>query len=387
MMHEERRGTKGILGAALGLVLIAVLAVGGLVGFRALTEDDGSDRTTAGATVAPTPDPLPSAAPSTAAPSSAPPSASPSASASASASPSAAETGPGSKTIDPALQAAAERITARNNAALVALDIRNGEILAVTEQATSLSGNLAPGSTFKIVTTALLLNKGAVTPNTPVPCPATAFSGKPWKNMNDYANPGATFKTDFAMSCNTAFVGLQDKITNTELSAFSTEYFGLNSNAWTVRPGLATTDGVVPPAVSDVDKVAQMLGQGELKMNPMTMASVTATAITGQFRQPITERGGPVHTAPRKLTKKVSDDIRNMMVACATTGTAKSVFAGMNGVGAKTGTAEVGAGTNAWMVAYRGNIAVAVVVQGGTSGAGDAGPVVRAFLDAVPAGR
>ena len=53
-------------------------------------------------------------------------------------------------------------------------------------------------------------------------------------------------------------------------------------------------------------------------------------------------------------------------------------------VGAKTGTAEVvtngKVGTNGWMVGYRGDVAFAVIVEGGESGGKAAGPIVKNFL-------
>jgi cell division protein FtsI/penicillin-binding protein 2 len=56
-------------------------------------------------------------------------------------------------------------------------------------------------------------------------------------------------------------------------------------------------------------------------------------------------------------------------------------------VHAKSGSAEAGEGGDArvdsWMMAYRGDLAVAVMVQGGGHGSGVAGGVVRDFLTAV----
>ena len=56
-------------------------------------------------------------------------------------------------------------------------------------------------------------------------------------------------------------------------------------------------------------------------------------------------------------------------------------------VGAKTGTAQYGdpdgAGelpTHAWMIATRGDLAVAVFVETGESGSQTAGPLLEAFL-------
>ena len=52
---------------------------------------------------------------------------------------------------------------------------------------------------------------------------------------------------------------------------------------------------------------------------------------------------------------------------------------------AKTGTAEYGAKapykTHAWMIAGKGDLAVAVFVQDGESGSRTAGPLLRTFLE------
>jgi len=54
--------------------------------------------------------------------------------------------------------------------------------------------------------------------------------------------------------------------------------------------------------------------------------------------------------------------------------------------GAKTGTAEFDAAgvtkAHAWMIAFRGDLAVAVYVADGVSGSQIAGPLVSAFLQA-----
>ena len=53
---------------------------------------------------------------------------------------------------------------------------------------------------------------------------------------------------------------------------------------------------------------------------------------------------------------------------------------------AKTGTAEYGTAnpplTHAWMVAAKGDLAVAVYAETGTSGSKTAGPLLKSFLEA-----
>jgi cell division protein FtsI/penicillin-binding protein 2 len=74
-----------------------------------------------------------------------------------------------------------------------------------------------------------------------------------------------------------------------------------------------------------------------------------------------------------------------------TSGTA-SALAGLPGeIAGKTGTAEFGGGspppTHAWFIAYRGDLAIAVLVERGSSGAAVAVPVAQRFFGALPLGQ
>jgi cell division protein FtsI/penicillin-binding protein 2 len=59
-------------------------------------------------------------------------------------------------------------------------------------------------------------------------------------------------------------------------------------------------------------------------------------------------------------------------------------------VAGKTGTAEFGGGdpppTHAWFIAYRGDVAIAVLVEKGASGGAVAAPLAARFLRAYAAG-
>ena len=79
-------------------------------------------------------------------------------------------------------------------------------------------------------------------------------------------------------------------------------------------------------------------------------------------------------------------DTLNTLVVTEGTGTAVNLSG--RPVYAKTGTAEVADGnkttTNAWMIGYRGDLAFAVLVEGGSSGAHDAAPLVNSLLSNLP---
>jgi hypothetical protein len=199
-------------------------------------------------------------------------------------------------TLDAAWQTAAEKALSKaggKNAALVALRIDNGEILAVANSPASgfnraVSGTYAPGSTFKVVTTAALLMKDAVRPDQVVDCPKYLTVGKRFQNVEQSEHPGATFRDDFAESCNTAFIGLRDKLSDSELKEVAGTYFGMGQE-WGI--GISSFDGSVPVPKDETEKAAAMIGQGKVLANPLVMASVTATAVSGTFHQPTLVEG------------------------------------------------------------------------------------------------
>ncbi|MFF8777879.1 penicillin-binding transpeptidase domain-containing protein [Streptomyces sp. NPDC015140] len=294
-------------------------------------------------------------------------------------------------TLDATWQSAAEQALEKadgKNAALVALRVDNGEVLAFANSPSSgfnraASGTYAPGSTWKIVTSSALLLKGAVAPDDVVDCPKYLTVGKEFHNVETSEHPGATFRKDFMESCNTAFISLRGKLDDGELGEVARTYFGVGQE-WHV--GIPTYDGSVPVPKDETEKAASMIGQGRIQANPLIMASVTATAVSGEFHQPSVTAGNENGTRTEPLPREVVTQLRGLMRDTVTDGTAR-VLADLPGeVGAKTGTAEVSddQDNNGWLVAHRGNVAVAVVVEEGVTGGGSAGPVVHSLLSAVP---
>ncbi|MFD5336397.1 penicillin-binding transpeptidase domain-containing protein [Streptomyces hawaiiensis] len=303
-----------------------------------------------------------------------------------------ADKGPVPTTLDAEWQAAAEKALASHadgrNAALVALRIDDGEVLAVANSPATgfnraLSGTYAPGSTWKIVTSSALLIEDAVAPDDVVDCPKYLTVGKKFQNVELSEHPGATFRKDFTESCNTAFISLRDRLDDGKLGEVARTYFGVGQE-WHV--GAPTYDGSVPVPKDETEKAASMIGQGRVQANPLIMASVTATAVSGTFHQPSLTAGNEDTTRTTPLPRNVVTQLRSMLRATVTDGTAK-ILADLPGeIGAKTGTAEVSddQDNNGWLVAHRGNVAVACVVEEGVTGGGSAGPIVHSLLSAVP---
>lgn len=293
-------------------------------------------------------------------------------------------------TLSPAMQAAAEKqVAERPKASVVVLRPSTGEILAVANSShgfnTAFQGSLAPGSTMKVITSSLLIEKGLASADKQHPCPKYFTYGH-WKFQNDdkFEIKGGTFKASFARSCNTAFISQAPELDNDSLTKQAQQVFGLSMNNWAV--GVPTFDGAVP-VQSQAQMAASLIGQGGVRMNPLNMASVSATVKTGTFKQPYlvapTVDNRTLATASRSMSASTLSQLRELMAYTAAYGTAAEAMSGVVGdVGAKTGSAEVDGQKkpNGWFTAYRGDLAAAGVVQAGGHGGDTAGPIVAALL-------
>ncbi|MEU1127964.1 penicillin-binding transpeptidase domain-containing protein [Streptomyces sp. NPDC005899] len=297
-------------------------------------------------------------------------------------------------TLDAGAQAAAETAVKQfSGASVVAVKPSTGAIRAVANNPASgfdaaMQGKQAPGSTMKIVTAAMLLEKGLVTAGGPTPCPREAmYQGRTFHNLGHFALPdSSSFTTSFARSCNTAFIKLIDDTKNdAALAEEARDVFGIGLD-W--KTGVTSVDGSVPEETGG-EAAAQYIGQGTVQMNALNMASITATARTGTFHQPVIVPreldGRELAQASRSLSPGVTRQLNDMMRATATWGTGKAAMASVGGdKGAKTGSAEVdGQGTsNSWFTGFSNDLAAAAVVQSGGHGGDAAGPVVAAVLRA-----
>jgi hypothetical protein len=124
-------------------------------------------------------------------------------------------------------------------------------------------------------------------------------------------------------------------------------------------------------------------------MNPLNMASVSATVKSGSFHQPylvapsVDDR--TLATAARTMSSSTLSQLRGLMNYTAAYGTAAEAMSGLGpDYGAKTGSAEVDGQEkpNGWFTAYRGDLAAAGVVQAAGHGGETAGPIVAALLRA-----
>ncbi|MUT88637.1 penicillin-binding protein [Streptomyces sp. Z38] len=295
-------------------------------------------------------------------------------------------------TLSPSLQALAEaEVAKRKRASVVVVRPSTGEILAAANSSrgfnVAFQGSLAPGSTMKVVTSSMLIEKGLASIDKKHPCPKYfSYGGWKFQNLDKFQIKDGTFRASFAASCNTAFISQAPKLEDDDLTQHAQDYFGLGRNDWKV--GVSTFDGAVP-VQSKAPMAASLIGQGGVRMNPLNMASVSATVKAGVFHQPYLVSpevdGRQLATAPRTLSADTLTQLRELMSYTATAGTATEAMAGVDGErGAKTGSAEVDGQKkpNGWFTAYRGDLAAAAVVQSAGHGGSTAGPVVATLLKA-----
>jgi cell division protein FtsI/penicillin-binding protein 2 len=296
-------------------------------------------------------------------------------------------------TLDAKVQTAADKAlqSDRHRTALIAIRISDNSILAAANGPGAAAQNLAftaqvpPGSTFKMVSALGLLDKGGVTLDGPVGCPATyTVDGRPYKNAHKFSIPGKVpFRTDFARSCNTAFASLYRQLGPDGLNAAA----GTVGIGGTWKVGIDAFTGKVGTGGSATAQAEAMFGQGNTIVSPLAMAAATAAVARGRWEQPkLVLDPAPQDSAAAgpQLKPTTVEPLRTMMREVVTKGTGvqlKNVPGGA--VSGKTGTAEYDGNpdhTHAWFVGWRGDVAFAVFVEAGGNSTDTAVPIANRFL-------
>ena len=146
------------------------------------------------------------------------------------------------------------------------------------------SGQVQPGSTFKVASALALLRAG-LRPGSPVECPRTVrVGGRTYENYDDYPSNHLgriDFRTAFAQSCNTAFIGQRDKLGASDLR----EAAGVARPRHRLRRRLPGLLRLRPGGGNDNARAEAIFGQGKDQVSPLAMALVAS------------ERGGGAHRA------------------------------------------------------------------------------------------
>ncbi|MGI5166176.1 peptidoglycan D,D-transpeptidase FtsI family protein [Spirillospora sp. CA-253888] len=285
---------------------------------------------------------------------------------------------------------------------LEALDAQTGVVKPLIDNA--MSQTFPPGSTFKIVTSAIAMDSGKLNSQSQVPTGQLILpeSGQRLPNSHDTGQCGgtATLRGAFAESCNTTFGKLAMDMGIEQLNQGATK-FGFNRK-FEIEPDVQPAESDVPieffdPATKKKIRTGQDgtarsgIGQENVRATPLQMAMVAAAvANNGKIMKPyLVERArakdqSELYKAqPQEYAQAMkadtADQLADMMRAVVTEGTAKNLA--QFGIAGKTGTAEQGEGDpNArWFVGFapmnKPRYAFAVVTEGPESGGANAGPI------------
>ena len=297
-------------------------------------------------------------------------------------------------TLDQKAQTAAEAALARQTTrptALVVLRVSTGEVLAAAVgpgaqgSPLALAGKAAPGSTFKIASSLALIRKGARA-DTPLPCTKTlVVNGRRFSNYSTYPSSHLgtiPLQTALAFSCNTAFISQYAKVSQDELIQ-AAQSLGMGEKLDLPFTGFL---GSVPSTKDVVEHAASLIGQGRVEASPLTMAIVLASVMKGETVRPkLVESDAAVPSPATPLQTPEADVLRQELRAVVDEGSG-TILKQVGVEYAKTGTAEFGTAnppqTHAWMVAGRGDIAIAAYNEEGKNGVTGAAPFILGFLRA-----
>lgn len=292
-----------------------------------------------------------------------------------------------------------------------------------------------PGSTFKTVTAAAALESRVVTLDVPVFGTSSGYT--PPLTTNEIGNfagsdCGGPLRELLRRSCNSGFAQLAVELVGPDNLVATAEGFGFNNVPPVELPGVVAstmpddfgedlgTDVEVDPALLDqlrsVEPIPLLdnmpafaqsaIGQFEVKATPLQMALVAAAiANDGDVPNPhvvrsvVDSEGAVLHEADLDpwrdaIRPATAANLREALVEVVLSGTAQRAAVDGLVVGAKTGTAQLGAdleSTHAWLIAFAGDtidrpeVAVAVLVEadegvGEQTGGRVAGPIAQAVL-------
>jgi len=348
-------------------------------------------------------------------------------------------------TVDRRIQEAAERAMAGRSGAVVVMDPRNGDVLAMTSspafELDRLAGNLdkeewlkvirdpltplmnralqsqyAPGSVFKVVVAAAGLQEGSLTPMDRIYCNGEFHLGQwTFKDWKEGGHGHVDTRTALIHSCNIFFYQAGLKVGPAAIARYA-EAFGLGAPSGIDLGGEKA--GLVPFADGRRrvdgrkwqagDTVNMSIGQGQVLVTPMQVARMMSAVANGGvlWRPRLVQRvervdGSLAYSSSSKMTGRV--DLSPIVWAFLRHALSGVVNEGGTGgaaripgidVAGKTGTAQsvnksdaAKGQDHAWFASFGPaqdpEVVVVVLVERGGKGGQVAAPIARQIYQAI----
>ncbi|MBI3668797.1 MAG: penicillin-binding protein 2 [Acidobacteria bacterium] len=342
-------------------------------------------------------------------------------------------------TIDYDLQVVAEQALAGRKGALVALDPRTGDVLAMTSHPApdsnlfavripreewkqlnedpdrplinrAIQAQLAPGSVFKVIMATAMLESKAIPENFSIFCTgSTDFYGRVFHCWQKHGHGSVSLHKGVVQSCDVFFYNVGKRLGIDRIAYYASQMglgkktgIDLPAEQSGLMPSEEWKDRVFHQKWYPGETISVAIGQGAIVTTPLQLArTIGGIALGGIFKQPhLLKDTKQVREERFPISEDTTEKVTQAMFGVVNEGgTAAGVrLEGIELCG-KTGSAQVigaeglkRAGRqrqfkdNAWFVGYapRRNpeIVVAVLVQEGEHGASAAAPLARDVIKA-----
>ncbi|MBQ9694537.1 MAG: hypothetical protein IJV69_07265 [Kiritimatiellae bacterium] len=315
-----------------------------------------------------------------------------------------------SLTLDCRLQRLAYDLLDGRRGAVVVLNPRTGEVLALVSSPAPEESNLLvaerdrkntpmfnratqglypPGSVFKIFSAALALEKGK---GGRYVCPSKGWAPGAYTRPIRDTHPqqdGVPIPIEkaFAESSNIWFAkstlacgwkAVDDAVAR---SGFREGITLASSGSYS----LGTRAGVVPELYAAPNRIAYLgFGQGDLLLTPVHIAAMTATIANDGLYAPLQLEYGKKSALKRVWSRPVAKRVQDLMKHSVLKGTSRGISLSEVSVCGKTGTAENSGRDHAWFTCFAPadapEIVITVLVENGGYGATAALPIAKELL-------
>jgi peptidoglycan glycosyltransferase len=304
--------------------------------------------------------------------------------------------------------------------AVVALDVKTGAVRVMAATPTfdpsdpanaktfnrATQGRFPPGSTMKTVTAAAALDTGRYQPDSRVSGKNNkVISGTPLQNFGGEDFGDIDLTTALTNSVNTVWAEVGEKLGKGTMADYMQKFGFYDDPPLDYPDGQMVPSGeygprgrVLKPDSGQIDVGRMAIGQDKLLVTPLQMATVAQTIGNGGMRmkprlvEKVLDPDGRTIDEPlpdeaeRVMSEDTAAKLGAMMRNVVEQGTGQAArLEGVN-VSGKTGTAEVGDGTDdLWFIGFTDKLAVVAMLerQTGGTGGGSAAPIAAEVLKAL----